>query len=290
MYFFVVNSVSGNGRGREVWSYVEKRLSKLNVTYQAEFTQRAGHATSIVKSAMRQPGLKAIVAIGGDGTVNEVGSGLIGTNIPMGYIPAGTGNDFAIANRIPFDPYLALDRILEHKVQRIDTADLGDRKMIGFMGIGFDGKVAEMVNRSAQKKWLGRLTYVLEGLKLLRSFEPDQFTLTIDGKSYEYDGAWLVAVTNIPNLGGGMKICPSASIDDGQLDICCVQNLTQGQLLRVIPTVYKGKHTNHPSIRLHRGREITIQSRSPLPIHVDGEVVLQPPLSIKVNPQSLSII
>jgi diacylglycerol kinase (ATP) len=292
MRLFIVNPTSGNGRGREVWSYVKKELEWLRIPYRAAFTARSGHAREIASQALSQPDLQAIIAIGGDGTVHEVGNSLVGTPLPLGYIPAGTGNDFGIAHRIPFDPILALERVLQHQIRRVDTADIGERKMISFMGIGFDATVAEAVNRSAWKQWLGRLTYAFVALQTLRSFYPTNITLRVDGQSFLYDKVWFMAITNIANYAGGMKICPDAIDDDGQLDICCVRNMTPRQFLRIFPSVYKGKHIHHPSVTLHRGREITIQSHTdtPLIIHSDGEIIGKTPLSVKVCPQSLFVL
>jgi YegS/Rv2252/BmrU family lipid kinase len=244
----------------------------------------------LVKEALNRQAFKAIVAVGGDGTVNEVGNGLIGTHIPVGYIPAGTGNDFALAHRIPLDPELALARILHHQVYQVDTAELDGRQMIGFMGTGFDARVAEAVNLSRGKRWLGRLTYGLEAIKSLKTFKPSHATLTIDGQRYDYDGVWLIAVTNIPNYAGGIRICPHAEMNDGELDLCCVRNLTPSQFLRVFPSAYRGRHIDHPSVVFHRGREITIETEAPLIAHVDGEIIGETPITIKVAPCSLSVL
>lgn len=290
MYFFIVNMKSGSGRGREVWSIVQKELAYYQIPYQVEFTQRTGHAKEIAKKAINYPNLKAIIAIGGDGTVHEVGNGLVNTGVPMGYIPAGTGNDYALANRICFDPVYALERIFKNKPYLIDTASLGERMMIGFLGIGFDGKIAELVNQSPRKRWLGRLTYGLEAIRSFKTYEPTHVSLTIDGQQIEYDQVWSIAISNIPSYAGGMKICPDASMNDGQLDICCVRKTTPSQFMRMVPAVYKGKHGNHPSVSFHRGTNIQIDSYSPLSIHADGETIGQTPLTIKVNPRSLLVL
>ncbi|MBH8598909.1 MULTISPECIES: diacylglycerol kinase family protein [unclassified Thermoactinomyces] len=290
MYLFVVNEVSGKGRGREVWAYVQKRLQEMRVPHEAVCTEGPGHAEEIARDAREGKMFKAIIAVGGDGTVNEVGNGVIGSDLPIGYIPAGTGNDFALAHRIPLDPEWALERILRHQVYQVDTGMLKERHMIGFMGIGFDAKVAEAVNMSQRKRWLGRLTYGIEAIKTLKSFKPQPAVITVDGRRYEYDGVWLVAVANIPNYAGGIRICPHAQMNDGLLDLCCVRNLTPGQFLRVFPSAYRGKHIHHPSVVFHSGREITIETDAPFIAHVDGEVLGGAPVTVRVAPKSLSIL
>ncbi|SEN23093.1 diacylglycerol/lipid kinase family protein [Lihuaxuella thermophila] len=289
MRVFIVNSVSGNGRGRKIWLQVQRLLEERNIPYQVEFTKGPGHAAEIAESAARS-NVQAVVAIGGDGTVNEVGNGLAGTEIPMGYIPAGSGNDFALAQNIPSDPEQALQRVLDHQVRRVDTAEIGERMMIGFAGVGFDAKVADTVNHSPFKRWAGRSIYFFGAVQVLTRFRPASVSLLIDGKRCEYQGLWLIAVTNNPYYGGGMKICPDAKNDDGWLDICCVHNLKHAQFLKMFPSVYKGKHVNHPSVTLLRGKEITIDSEAPLVVHADGEVIGRTPLSIRVRPQSLCVL
>jgi diacylglycerol kinase (ATP) len=286
---FIVNPVSGNGRGREVWKYVKQELERKQIPYRVEFTKHSGHARELTRNSI-SPDLQAIVVIGGDGTIHEVGNNLIDTKVPLGLIPAGTGNDFALAHKIPFDPIIALDRVLKHQVRCMDTADLGERNMISFMGIGFDGKVAEKVNQSAWKQYLYRLTYALGAIQVLRSFQPTNLSLSVDGNLYEYDNVWLVAITNTPNYGGGMKICPDATMDDGQLDICCVRNITPSQFLRILLSVYKGNHVSHPSVNLHRGKEVSIWSDKPITSHADGEIMDRVPVHVKIRPQSLFVL
>lgn len=290
MLLFVVNPVSGDGRGLEVWKYVKRELEWRNIHYQVVFTKYPGHARELTRDAILQPDLQAIVVIGGDGTVHEVGNNLIGTKVPIALIPAGTGNDFALAHKIPFDPILALERVYKHQVRCIDTGDLGERNMISFMGIGFDGQVAEKVNQSAWKQLLCRLTYAVGAFQVLKSFHPTNLSLSVDGNKYEYDNVWLVAITNTPNYAGGMKICPHATMDDGQLDICCVRNITPIQFLRLFPSVYKGKHISHPSVTLHRGKEVSIWSDKPITSHADGEILDRFPVHVKIRPQSLFVL
>lgn len=290
MRLFIVNPVSGNRRGKEVWLFLQQYLIMNRISYSVEFTEKPGHAREIALNAINRSDLQAIIVVGGDGTLHEVGNALVHTNIPVGYIPAGSANDFALAQKISFDPEQALERILNHQIRKVDTADFGGRTMISFMGVGFDGAVAEAVNGSSWKRWLRSSAYTWGVLKLLKSYRPTQISLNIDGESFHYDDVWFIAITNIPNYAGGMKICPHAADDDGQLDICCVRDMSRSQLLRVFPSVYKGEHIDHPSITLHRGSEITIDSDTSLTAHADGEIIGKTPLSVSVRPQSLVIL
>src|SRR5690606_2677371 len=119
---------------------------------------------------------------------------------------------------------------------------------------------------------------------------PTTISLTIDGKQFAYDQVWFVVIANTSNYGGGMVICPTAQVDDGILDICCVRGITPAQLLTMLPFVYSGKHINHPSIVIHRGKEISISSESEQLIHVDGEMMESSSLTIRIQPKSLFIL
>ncbi|PTM59170.1 diacylglycerol/lipid kinase family protein [Desmospora activa] len=290
MYQLIVNESSGNGRGRKVWRQIQQILEQQAIPYQMESTQYRGHATALAQSISTRPDIKAVVAIGGDGTVHEVGNGLVGTGKPLGYIQAGSGNDFAKAQQIPTDPFEAFNRVLRHQVRRIDTAKLHERFLIGFSGIGFDGMVAETVNRSSLKRWFGKLAYLYAAFYTWTRYRPVQATLTIDGTTRSYSDLWMVAITNIPNYGGGMLICPEADDEDGSLDICCVSQMSHSSFLKILPSVFKGNHVQHPAVTLTRGHTITITSDLPLTVHADGEVIGQTPLSIQVQPRSLAIL
>jgi diacylglycerol kinase (ATP) len=290
MRWFIVNPVAGNGRGQKVWRQLKKVMDARQIPYRVLFSEQVGHAEELARRALLYSDVKSVIAVGGDGTVHEVGNGLVGSIMPMGFIPAGSGNDFALAHQIPANPGQALERILQHQVRRVDTADIDGKTMIGFAGIGFDGRVAEAVNLSSYKRWLGKLNYIWGALRVLRSFEPAQVSVSIDGKKIDVGGVWLIAVANNPYYGGGMKICPSAVNDDGKLDICCVNNLSRHQFLKIFPTVYKGGHIHHPSVTMRQGKKIIIHSNPRMVIHADGEVIGETPLTVTVRPQSLSIL
>ncbi|RAL26298.1 diacylglycerol/lipid kinase family protein [Thermoflavimicrobium daqui] len=289
MRLFIVNQGSGRGRGKKVWNKIEPILKERQIAYQVEFTKYPKHATEIVK-AVNHTNLQAVIAIGGDGTLHEVGNGLVGTEIPLGYIPAGSGNDFARAEKISLDPLEALERILAHQVRKIDTAKLGQKMMIGFTGIGLDALVADTANKSVLKKLFRKFIYLFIMIRCLWTYRPSHVTITVDGQTYHYDGIWLIAINNTPFYGGGMQICPQAQNDDGWLDICCVKYCRRRTLLRVFPRVYQGTHIDHPYVSIYRGKEIRVQSEQPLTIHVDGEIYGSTPLDMTIQPQSLLVL
>lgn len=290
MFLFVVNIKSGKGKGRAVWQKVQKSLETHSIAYQVWFTQKDRKLTQAIRDELKKKHLRAVVAVGGDGTVNEVGSGIVGENIPFGIIPTGTGNDFATHHKIPCDTEKALSRILEFQPTRIDTAYINGQPMMGSMGVGLDAIIVDRTNRSKHKKWLGSLSYGVEAVKSLFSFKPQEVTLTIDGKTEKIRQNWIVAVVNIGQYGGGIQICPQAKTNDGYLDICSIQNITKKEFLRAFPLAYRGCHTDHPAVRIKRGQNITISGRSPLPYHVDGEIMGTTPVQVEIRPGSLLLL
>ncbi|WP_078555204.1 diacylglycerol/lipid kinase family protein [Bacillus alkalicellulosilyticus] len=294
MYVFIVNPISGNGRASAIWNQIEPILIERNHPYKVIFTQYPGHSTEAVLtlSPLRT---KAVVAIGGDGTVHEVVNGLSQVKIPFGIIPAGSGNDYARAMKVPKDHLLALERILTGEKKKMDLLFVGEKWCTTVVGIGFDGKVAEVANRSVIKKWLnalklGKFTYFFIVLKVLLQYRPTKVTITIDGTSHIFDGVWLIAVANNPYYGGGMFICPEAQSDDGLLDVCIVHNVTKLQLLKVFPKVFKGNHITHSAFSLMKGSTVSVSSDIPIVIHGDGEIIGETPIEVSIRKDGLDIV
>lgn len=290
MILFVVNPESGKGKGKAAWEIAEKYLKAGSIPYSVWYTQKGEKLTSLIRCEAKKRDLRAVVAVGGDGTVNEVGSGVIGEPVPFGIIPAGTGNDFAFAHQIPVRPEKALSRVLDFQSEAVDTAMVNGEPMLGSMGVGFDVSVVDRVNRSALKRWFGSFSYGIEAIKCLFSFHPRSMSLTIDGNEYLIEKSWMITVVNIRRYGGGIRICPHADTKDGNLDICCVQNVNKGQFIRAFPLACFGWHTRHPAMRFDQGREIEILGAKPLLYHIDGEVKGTTPVQIKVQPRSLLLL
>lgn len=295
MYYFIVNKVSGNGKGYKTWKKIEKILEKKQVNYEVFFSERPKHATEIARNLVQDKRTKIVVAVGGDGTIHDVANGLAGSAVPLGCIPAGSGNDFARGLQISIDYEEALEKILTGEQRKIDIATIGGQCCMTVVGIGFDGQVAKTTNESMYKKWLnwlglGSLTYVFSLVEVMRCYKPVTIMLHIDGKKQEFTNVWLIAVANCPYYGGGMKICPDARCDDGLLDLCIVHDISKWELLRVFPRVYKGKHILHPSVTMLKGKHVEVLPESPLLIHGDGEVIGETPITVSVEQNFLHIV
>ncbi|MGG1481884.1 diacylglycerol kinase family protein [Bacillus smithii] len=294
MYYFIVNKISGNGKGRKVWKKIEKLLQEKQIHYQVRFTERPKHAVEIVKEISSETGL-TVVAVGGDGTIHDVANGLIDSDIPLGIIPAGSGNDLARALQIPMNYQKALERILIGEQRKMDVGRIGNEYCITVTGIGFDGKVAEANNSSKYKKWLntfrlGNLSYGLSFLHVLFQYRPVNVQLKVDEKNFSFFNVWFIAIANTPSYGGGIKICPEACYNDGLFDICIVHDLSKWELLRTFPKAFVGKHVLHPSVTMLRGKQVDVASDWPVIVQGDGELLAKTPVQVTIERDALRII
>lgn len=295
LYYFIVNKLSGSGRASKIWYHIKKILEEKNIRYQVYFTKRQHHATELAQEIIRKHDTKAIIAVGGDGTVHEIINGTVGSDIPLGIIPAGSGNDFCRGLGVPMKYDKALERILKDEQKVIDIGRINNKYFATVVGIGFDGQVAHETNHSPNKKILnlfgmGSIPYIIYILKVLLYFKPTNVDLHIDQQLNNHQNVWLVAIANSPFYAGGMLICPDAKNDNQLFDICIVKGLSRWQFLRIFPSVFKGKHINHPSITMLKAKELEVFSNTPLMAHGDGEIIGKTPFKIMISPSTLWVL
>jgi YegS/Rv2252/BmrU family lipid kinase len=300
-YFFIINN--HNKKARTAWKALKKMLDQENVPYRSHFTEHQGHADEIAKkiSYINNEEIKAIVAVGGDGTINEVANGLNERrDIPFSFVSGGSGND--IIRGIYKKRITVKQHFGRLKGRMRDAAiDLGRVKLIGrggqpryfvsAIGVGLDGEVSKKADEAPYKKLfhslrLGTLSYVFALFSVLPRYTPREVQMEIDGASYHFSGVWLVAVGNLPFYGGGMKICPEADASDGILDLCIVHDMSWKKLLFLFITVFSGSHVKQKGVTMLKGRSITIQSDIPMMIHTDGEHAGTTPVEVTVQPSA----
>ncbi|MCA1319723.1 diacylglycerol kinase family lipid kinase [Bacillus tianshenii] len=294
MYYFIVNKTSGNGKGANVWSKVQKLLEAKGVEYQVLFTDGTENDRKLVESSIHLE-CTALVVIGGDGTIHGVANALAYKNVPLGIIPAGSGNDFARSLQISKDHEEALNRILTGKVKTMDLGRVGQEFFITIAGIGFDGKVAKVTNESKMKKLLnkmslGSLSYIYSLIKVLFTYQPTTATIKIDERIHRFSEVWMISVANLPFYGGGIKICPDARADDGLLDICILHGVNRWELLMVFPRAFSGSHITHKNVTMLKGKDIFITPEKDLVIQCDGEIVAHHPIALTVEKGALHIL
>lgn len=251
-----------------------------------------------------ESGVDALVVVGGDGMVHLGLNAIAGAGagagagarrrVPLGIIPAGTGNDTARSLGLPLhDLPAACERALESLAgggRMIDagriTAGGSSRLFAGVVSAGFDAAVNERAN---DWRWpRGKIRYQLAMLRELASFRAIDYTVTADGEKWQ-QGAMLISVANGQSIGGGMRIVPGAALDDGYLDLFIVNRLSRTRLLAVFPKVFAGKHVGHPAVQLRRVRTVELSAGN-IVAYADGERIGALPMTIEVVPRAVCVL
>jgi diacylglycerol kinase (ATP) len=281
----VVNPTAGRGRGARVHERVVARFEAAGATVRAVQGTDAADAERRCREAVaRRP--DALVAIGGDGMVHIAVQAAAQSGVPLGIVPAGTGNDLATCLALPVkDPATAADIVLAGKTRRIDAVRVGERWFGCVLGAGFDAAVNAKANAMSWPH--GTAKYVLATLSTLRTFKPIAYTLTIDGEEWR-TSAMMVAVGNARSYGGGMRIVPDASLDDGLLDVCVLEALSVPAFLRAFPKVFSGTHGTHRKVTLRTAKTITIDAPG-VTAYADGERFGTLPLTCEIVPEALTV-
>lgn len=303
MYTFIVNPNARSGLGQKLWLLVEADLKERGAKYQVFFTKYQRHATTIVQNLTSDLNLHTLVVLGGDGTINEVVDGIAQLEkITLGYIPIGSGNDFARGLGLPTDTKQALDNILNpshYSYINIGVLAYDDtrRRFAVSSGIGFDAGVCHeaavsRIKLILNRLRLGKLTYVGIALRQILTLTPAPMSILLDDvRKLTFDRTYFTAAMNLMYEGGGFKFCPNAGFDDDYLDIIVAAGLPKLKILALLPTAYKGWHTRFRGIYIYRCRKIDITSSVSLPVHTDGEPVLrQRKIHIFFEPEKLRVI
>lgn len=292
----IVNPTAGGGRAGRMVAWLRERIATANgILPEAALvvTTRAGDAEEAAARATAD-GVERVVAVGGDGTVQEVVNGVLahdrdGTSI--GILPVGTGNDLARSLDLPGGAAEAWLVAIGPQTRRIDVGRaVGGARTRWFAsagGIGFDAQVAAaMALRSGWQR--GAAGYLLTTLSELRRFSNRRIRLTLDGDTAEHC-VLFVAIANGAYYGGGMRIAPDAAADDGALDVCIVGDITRMTAIRQLPNLYRGTHVNHPAVALARARRVVIEGGAETLAHLDGEPFGGLPLEVELVAGRLTV-
>ncbi len=302
MYYFIINPKARTGLGAQIWRDVLAEIKRRRLVYEAFFTEHRGHAAKLARQICKKSRGDYLIVIGGDGTLQEILSGLSQpSTVTLGYIPAGSGNDFARSMNIPKNPMDALRLILDapSPVSMDVGALTADNRQGAFgisCGMGFDAAICHAALSSRIKNLLnrihlGKLTYAFLALRLLFSFRTFTLQLTLDGRKQTFDQVYFAAVMNQPYEGGGFLFCPDARPDDRLLDVIIVQRMSKLKLLLCLPTAFWGKHTHFKGVRILRGERILLESSRTVPLHQDGESAgIGKSLLATLRPEQISVI
>ena len=303
MNIFIVNPHSQSGKGQRIWDQIETVLKQRTAEYTVYFTKYQKHATKIVQKITSDLEPHTFIVLGGDGTINEVINGITDFDkVTLGYIPSGSSNDFARAQKLETDPLKALDRILAGTcVARVDIGMLSyhnrTRHFIVSTGIGFDAAVCHEAVISSLKVFfnqikLGKLTYAGIALDRLIFSSPGKMTLTLDDHApLQFERSYFATVMNHCYEGGGFKFCPEARPDDQLLDVIVVDNMSKLKVLALLPTAFKGHHVKFKGVHIFTCKKALIETHRALPVHTDGEpVFLQKKIRVTLSDKQVRIL
>jgi diacylglycerol kinase (ATP) len=282
----LTNPAAGRGRGSRTAAIVVPRLREAGFHVRSLEGRDADEAAGLARRTVAD-GVEALVVVGGDGLVHLAVQALARTDVALGIVPAGTGNDAARMLGIPRgDPQLAADVVVASHVRTVDLGRAGDTYFVNVLSTGFDAVVSE---RALRMRWPGgQARYAAATLAELRVFRPLDYALDFDGRSLERQ-AMLVAVGNGPTFGGGLRITDGAELDDGLLDVVVINAMSKRELVRTYPRLYRGTHVRHPAYEHHRVRSLTIGSPGVV-AYADGERVGPLPLTARCAPGALRVL
>ncbi len=262
----IINPISGTRSKTGLDRMVIDALGPLGREVEIAYTKGHGDATRLALSAVEK-GCETVLAAGGDGTINETAAALCGTGVVLGIIPCGSGNGLARHLGIPVDIKESLKIIIENHAMDIDYATVNDKKFFCTCGVGFDAAVSEAF---ARKKTRGKLTYIQSTFQTYANYEPEHYTIIANGKTLT-EKAFLVAVCNASQYGNNAYIAPSASINDGLLDVTIIHAGNALSTALVGVDMLTGMIERNMLIQTFRTDNIIIEREHRGPSHVDGE-------------------
>jgi len=283
---FVINPISGGKAKYNFPEKIDKYLDKTKFEYECVFTEYHGHGSVLAAEAIKN-GADILVAVGGDGTINEVASEVDGTDKLMGIIPFGSGNGLARSLGIPVGDVQAIRRINNFHVSKIDTGTFNGKKFFNMAGVGFDAQIS---SRFAENIKRGLINYIKIVFSEVSNYDCQDYHLNIDGKDYEFK-AFMISIANSSQYGNNAHISPFASLEDGLLDICIVKPFP----LYIFPALAlrmfrKNSHKSN-YLEIIQGRKIIITRSHEAAVHLDGDPFsMGTILNIGVNTHSLNIL
>lgn len=288
-HFLIVNLIAGQGRCKAAFPRVKAALERRHIDYDLHYTNEPMEAVDVAKMGI-EAGFTRIVAMGGDGTVNEVANGILGSDVALAVIPAGTGNDFVRMLGIPSDPLQAVALLSRPAERRVDIGRVANQRcFVNGLGIGIDAQVARDV--LAMERLRGAAAYIYAAVKEVFRFEA--FPIRIEAADTSEEWRCLsVGVANGKYCGGGFMLAPRAAVDDGLIDVAAIGDFPKAERLLRLPQARAGKHLQLPEVRYVQAQRATLSSDAKLIAHMDGEPYDLPrgSFSVTVEPKALRVL
>ena len=288
----IVNPTAGRGVGKVEGAKAIELFKAAGISVVDLTGADMNEANANARHAINDSQVDGIVVVGGDGIAHLGVNLCAGTDLPLGMIGAGTGNDLARSIGMPLnDTAGSVDIILAHlnDPRTVDAVkaqtSTGEFWFFGTISAGFDALVNQRANRWRWPK--GPSRYTLAMLAELASFKPIHYEATIDGEHRSFQ-AMLCAVANSESFGGGMRVAPNAIIDDGLLELFIVHSISRPEFIKVFPKVFTGEHISHPAVEIIQAKQVKLSSGN-MPAYSDGEAVGHSPVSAQIMPGSLRV-
>lgn len=284
---FIINPISGVRRGSHLTRSIRKYIDNEKFSYELKYTEYPGHASRLSKEAVENE-MDVIVAAGGDGTINEVASQMIGSRVVLGIVPQGSGNGLARHLGIPRLIPAALKLINEFKVTDIDTASINGIPFISIAGVGFDAKVAKLFSKVRRRGFFSYANLITNNYI---HYKPKKYKLKFDDGNVIATKAFFISFANSNQFGYNTAIAPNAQLRDGQLDICIVQKPNIFTLPIVVNLMLLRAIDKSQFVKTIRASHFMVRQKRNRVVNVDGEAEkIDKNLEVKVNPLSLQVI
>lgn len=281
----LVNPSSAGGKTLKRLPHVEAALDARRAEFRVQRTKGIEHGAEQALAAIEAGELPVVMS--GDGLVGAVGGAMAGSDVPLGIIPGGRGNDLARVLGIPSEPEAAVEVILAGESRRIDVGEANGKRFLGIVSVGFDSEASRVANETRFLR--GNLVYVYALVRTLIGWKPGRFTIAIGEERLRASG-YFVCVANNKAYGGGMYIAPDADLEDGEFDVVTIGEVGKLRFVANLPKVLKGTHLDDDEVTVVRARRLQVSASRPFPVYADGEHLTELPVSLRVLPRALSVL
>tara|TARA_B100000902_G_scaffold392929_1_gene446202 strand:- start:47190 stop:48065 length:876 start_codon:yes stop_codon:yes gene_type:complete len=263
---FIVNPFSGIKKHKNIRHILEKNLDINRFKYDIEFTEKQFHAKEIAKKAVLNK-YDLIICVGGDGTLNEITSELIGTDVAVGILPAGSGNGFAFHNGIEKNITNAIKQLNKSVIRKVDSGNVNGKSFVNVSGIGFDAHIANLFSKLEKRGFKNYIKLILQEL----NYKAQKYTIEYENKQIELE-AILISFANASQYGNNFKISPNSNITDGKLDFVLLKNIPKWKIPLLLIKIAIGQANKSKYIEIIRTKKMIVKTTEKI-IHLDGESV-----------------
>ena len=281
---FIINPISGIGKQKNIPTLIENFLDKKKYIYDITFTKYSGHAKLIAKEAIKEK-YEILIAVGGDGTVNEISSELIHGKTALGIIPSGSGNGFAFHIGMKKDIKDSIIQLNTSKIKTIDSCVANNHPFINVSGIGFDAYIAELFSTSKKRGFLNYIKLIIKNLQ----YQAKDYTIKYNNQKRNIN-AILISFANASQYGNNFRISPDSKIDDGLIEFVIIKDMARWKVPMFLLKIARGEIKKSPFVEIIQAKSMEIKSSEKI-IHLDGEQKkIKKDVIINIHPNSLQVL